>query len=108
MSLIDGQTPTKYAKFVLNELIPRAKKLNIPLDDFLPPQLAALVFSLELKGLTFRTHTRDFLNYLVDKSKPPTEITNKIMNTIVMYYMVRTKPEDHTDLLQMMDEKELQ
>ena len=108
MLLIDGQTPTKYAKFVLNELIPRAKKLNIPLDDFLPPQLAALVFSLELKGLTFRTHTRDFLNYLVDKSKPPTEITNKIMNTIVMYYMVRTKPEDHMDLLRMMDEKELQ
>ena len=108
MSLINTEISTKYAKFVLNELMPRAKKLDIRLDDFLPPQLAALIFSLELKGLTYRTHTRDFLNYLVDKSKPPTEITNKIMNTIVMYYMVRTKPEDHMDLLRMMDEKELQ
>ena len=86
--MIDTPLATKYAKFVINEIVPRAKKMKTSPEDFIPPSAAALIFRLELQGLTYRKHTREFLDYLLDKSKTPSDMTVKIMNTIVlMYYM---------------------
>jgi hypothetical protein len=52
----------KTAKFILNELVPRAKALGIPLELFLKPTEVSLIIMFEMKGLLFRKKTREILD----------------------------------------------
>lgn len=66
---------SKYAKFIVNELMPRSKKAGISLDDFIPSVVAFQLIVLEQIQRTTRHQTREFLAHLLDvqlnvKSQP--------------------------------------
>lgn len=68
---------SKYAKFIINEIKPRAKKINGDLDTFLPSKFAFYILSLEHKGLFTRYETRQFLDYLVKLRTEPDPYPNE-------------------------------
>ena len=51
----------KIAIFVINEIMPRAKKLKIPIEEFLHPNVVAWLLECEELGLMYRLQTRKFL-----------------------------------------------
>lgn len=57
---------TKYAKFIVNELMPRAKRLNIELAAFIPAYVSFPLFYLEYSGKTTRIETRQFLDVITN------------------------------------------
>jgi hypothetical protein len=77
MSLIDAETSKKYAKFILNEIKPRADKMNKPMNEFIPSTASFYIFLLEQQGKTFRKQTREALDFLMDP-------TDKIPNDTIM------------------------
>jgi len=83
--LIDAGTNSKYAKFILNEIKPRADKMNCSMVDFIPATAAYYIFLLEQQGKTFRKQTREALDFLMDPTdKSPSAITMKIINSIFL------------------------
>jgi hypothetical protein len=85
MSLIDAETNSKYAKFILNEIKPRADKLNKTMNEFIPATASFYIFLLEQQGKTFRKQTREALDFLMDPSdKSPNDTTMKIINAIFL------------------------
>jgi hypothetical protein len=51
----------KIAIFVINEILPRTKKLKISAEEFLHPKVVAWLLECEEAGLTYRLQTRKFL-----------------------------------------------
>jgi len=85
MSLIDAETNGKYAKFILNEIKPRADKLNKPMNEFIPATAAFYIFMLEQMGETFRKQTREALDFLMDPTdKSPDDTTTMIIDSIYL------------------------
>jgi hypothetical protein len=85
MSLIDAETNKKYAKFVLNEIKPRADKLNKSMADYIPATAAYYIFLLEQQDKTFRKQTREALDFLMDPSdKSPDKTTMMIIDSIFL------------------------
>ena len=85
MSLIDAETNKKYAKFVLNEIKPRADKLNKSMADYIPSTAAYYIFLLEQQGKTFRKQTREALDFLMDPiDKSPDKTTMMIIDSIFL------------------------
>jgi len=83
--MVDVETSGKYAKFILNEIKPRADKLLKPMDEFLPATAAYYIFLLEQQGLTFRKQTREALDFLMDPTdKSPSAVTMKIIDSIFL------------------------
>ena len=83
--MVDVETSGKYAKFILNEIKPRADKMNCSMVDFIPATAAYYIFLLEQQGLTFRKQTREALDFLMDPTdKSPSAITMKIINSIFL------------------------
>jgi len=56
---------SKYAKFILNEIKPRAKRNKLSLCDLIPSDVAFHLFCLEIGGKITRRQTREFLDYIV-------------------------------------------
>jgi hypothetical protein len=85
MSLIDAGTNSKYAKFILNEIKPRADKMNCSMVDFIPATAAYYIFLLEQTGKTFRKQTREALDFLMDPTdKSPDKTTMMIIDSIFL------------------------
>jgi len=85
MSLIDAETNSKYAKFILNEIKPRADKLNKSMTEFIPATASFYIFLLEQQGKTFRKQTREALDFLMDPSdKSPDKTTMMIIDSIFL------------------------
>ena len=83
--MIDIEVNRKYAKFILNEIKPRADKLFKPMDEFLPATAAYYIFLLEEQGKTFRKQTREALDFLMDPTdKSPSVVTMKIIDSIFL------------------------
>jgi hypothetical protein len=83
--MIDAETNSKYAKFVLNEIKPRADKLNKSITEFIPATAAFYIFLLEQQGKTFRKQTREALDFLMDPTnKNPNDVTMKIVDSIFL------------------------
>jgi hypothetical protein len=83
--MIDAETNSKYAKFVLNEIKPRADKLNKSMTEFIPATASFYIFLLEQQGKTFRKQTREALDFLMDPSdKSPNDVTMKIVDSIFL------------------------
>lgn len=83
--MIDAETNSKYAKFILNEIKPRADKLFKPMNEFIPATAAYYIFLLEQQGKTFRKQTREALDFLMDPTdKSPSVITMKIIDSIFL------------------------
>ena len=82
--MIDKELATKYAKFVINEIKPRAERVNKSMSDFLPSPLAFALIKLEQQGLTFRKQTREVLDYLTNQTKTPSDMTVKILDSIYL------------------------
>jgi hypothetical protein len=83
--MVDSETNSKYAKFVLNEVKPRADKLNKSIADFIPATAAFYIFMLEQQDKTFRKQTREALDFLMDPTdKSPNETTMKIIDSIFL------------------------
>ncbi len=59
----------KIAIFVINEITPRAKKLKISVEEFMPPKLVAWLLECEELGLMYRLQTRKFLESVVEDHK---------------------------------------
>lgn len=84
MMMIDTPLATKYAKFIINEINPRAERVNKSMNDFLPSALAFNLIKLEQQGLTFRKQTREVLDYLTDQTKTPSDMTVKILDSVYL------------------------
>jgi hypothetical protein len=83
--MIDAETNSKYAKFILNEIKPRADKLNKPMTEFIPATASFYIFLLEQQGKTFRKQTREALDFLMDPTnKSPNDTTMKIVDSIYL------------------------
>jgi hypothetical protein len=50
---------------LLNEFMPRAKKLGMSVDEFLPPEVAAFIIQSEVNGTYTRNDVRKFLDEIV-------------------------------------------
>jgi hypothetical protein len=59
----------KIAIFVINEIMPRAKKLKIPVEEFLSTSVVAWLLECEELGLMYRLQTRKFLESVVEDHK---------------------------------------
>ena len=75
------QTYKAFAKFITNEIKPRAELVNKSMNDFLPSAIAFNLIKLEQQGLTFRKQTREVLDYLTDQTKMPSDTTVKILDS---------------------------
>ncbi len=62
---------SKIANFIINEVLPRSKKLRMKPEEFLEPNVGTLLVQFEIEGLTFRTQTREFLDYFIKRMKDP-------------------------------------
>lgn len=83
--MIDAETNKKYAKFILNEIKPRADKLNKSMTDYIPATAAYYIFMLEQQGKTFRKQTREALDFLIDPTdKSPDKTTMMIIDSIFL------------------------
>jgi hypothetical protein len=83
--MIDAETNSKYAKFILNEIKPRADKLLKPMEDFIPATAAFYIFLLEQQGKTFRKQTREALDFLMyPDNKSPSAAAMKIIDSIFL------------------------
>ena len=83
--MIDAETNGKYAKFILNEIKPRADKMNCPMNEFIPATAAFYIFMLEQMGKTFRKQTREALDFLMDPTdKSPDDATTMIIDSIYL------------------------
>lgn len=83
--MIDAETYSKYAKFITNEIKPRADKLNKPMNEFIPATASFYIFLLEQQGKTFRKQTREALDFLMDPTdKSPNDTTMKIIDSIFL------------------------
>jgi hypothetical protein len=93
MSLIDGQTMMKYSKFILNEIKPRADKLNKSLADFIPSAGALHLFMLEQEGKTHRKQTREFLDYVMNPTETPTDVIVLITDSLILHSIILMNKE---------------
>jgi hypothetical protein len=50
---------------LLNEFMPRAKKLGVSVNEFIPPEVAAFIIQSELNGTYTRNDVRKFLDEIV-------------------------------------------
>ena len=83
--MIDAETNSKYAKFILNEIKPRADKLNKSMADYIQSTAAYYIFMLEKMGKTFRKQTREALDFLMDPTdKSPDKTTMMIIDSIFL------------------------
>jgi hypothetical protein len=73
------QTYKAFSKFIINEIKPRAERVNKSMNDFLPSAIAFNLIKLEQQGFTFRKQTREVLDYLTDQTKTPSDMTVKIL-----------------------------
>jgi hypothetical protein len=80
----NAQTYKAFAKFIINEIKPRAERVNKSMNDFLPSPLAFNLIKLEQHGYTFRKQTREVLDYLTDQTKTPSDMTIKILDSIYL------------------------
>lgn len=53
----------KAAKFIINEVLPRAKKKDCSIEEILPHCITHKLINFELEGITFRAQTREFLDH---------------------------------------------
>jgi hypothetical protein len=90
------QTYKAFSKFILNEIKPRAERINKSMNDFLPSALAFNLIKLEQQGLTFRKQTREVLDYLTDPTKTPSDMTFKIIYSIYLMCNVDITNEQTT------------
>jgi hypothetical protein len=86
----NAQTYKAFAKFIINEIKPRAERVNKSMNDFLPSLLAFNLIKLEQQGLTFRKQTREVLDYLTDQTKTPSDMTIKILDSIYLMCFMGT------------------
>jgi len=56
----------KLAKILINEILPRAKKCNQTVDEFIPDGVAAMLARMELEGHFTRKDVRKILDLAVD------------------------------------------
>ena len=83
--MIDAETYSKYAKFITNEIKPRADKMNKTMTEFIPATASFYIFLLEQQGKTFRKQTREALDFLMDPTdKSPNDTTMKIIDSIFL------------------------
>ena len=83
--MIDAETNSKYAKFILNEINPRADKMNKTMTVFIPATASFYIFLLEQQGKTFRKQTREALDFLMNPiDKSPNDATMKIVDSIFL------------------------
>ena len=83
--MIDAETNGKYAKFILNEIKPRADKMNKTMTEFIPATASFYIFLLEQQGKTFRKQTREALDFLMDPTdKTPNDTIMKIIDSIFL------------------------
>ena len=59
----------KIANFIVNEVLPRAKKLGIPAEEFAHPNLTAFFVKSEEEGCLYRYQTRKYLNQRFEELK---------------------------------------
>jgi hypothetical protein len=93
--MIDAETNGKYAKFILNEIKPRADKSNKSMADFIPATAAFYIFMLEQRGKTFRKQTREALDFLIDPTDKSPNETTMIIDSI--YLMGKAEMADGTN-----------
>lgn len=51
--------------FLMNELKPRARKLGVEVNVFMPHQIAAGLICAEMEGIVTRKQTREYLDQVV-------------------------------------------
>ena len=91
--MIDPQTYIAFAKFMINEIKPRAERVNKSMSAFLPSPLAFALIKLEQQGYTYRKQTREVLDYLIDQTKSPSDMTVKILDSIYLMCNMETADE---------------
>ena len=91
----NAQTYKAFAKFIINEIKPRAERVNKSMNDFLPSPLAFNLIKLEQQSLTFRKQTREVLDYLIDQSETPSDMTVKILDSIYLMCFMEVKNENN-------------
>ena len=79
IKMSNPQTYKAFSKFIINEIKPRAERVNKSMNDFLPSAIAFNLIKLEQQGFTFRKQTREVLDYLTDQTKTPSDMTIKIL-----------------------------
>lgn len=60
--MIDPEFSKKCYTILINEVVPRAKKLGLPLKDFLSAEITGLLARLEYEGILTRADVRYMLN----------------------------------------------
>jgi hypothetical protein len=91
--MINTEISTKYAKFILNEIRPRADKLNKSLGDFIPSAGALHLFMLEQEGKTHRKQTREFLDYVMEPTETPTDVIVRITDSLILHSIILMNKE---------------
>lgn len=71
---------SKIASFIINEVLPRSKKLKLKPVEFLDPKISTLLVQLEDSELTFRKQTREYLDYFIKRmSNPDLEPSDNVL-----------------------------
>ena len=77
--MIENEWAKKCAVILLNEIVPRAKKLNVSISDFWDNQLLAYLARLEYEGVITRRQLRQCLDLRVKEIQENDNIQNNTM-----------------------------
>jgi len=69
--------------FMINEVIPRANKAGVHIEEFIPASIASVILKAEDSNLLYRKQTRTFLDYRLKQlqNKSP-ELTKEVLATL--------------------------
>lgn len=80
---------SKLAKFTINEILPRHKRVGGSIEDFIPPYIASALIELEEDGILFRKLTREFLEYRVKVCLEENVEISEAVATVIKSLMVK-------------------